>query len=87
MAQERQKQALKRTISDELLTEWRRLKRIGDSKEISDRFGWSRPTIDNALNKGHVQQTEIVGQINTFFMERMEKEKRDAQSLLNAQKK
>lgn len=68
-------------ISSELFDAWQTLRRTNDAEAIANKYGWSRPTIDNALNYGHVNKQEIIEQISEFFVNRKEKERATAASL------
>jgi endonuclease III-like uncharacterized protein len=75
----------KRTISAELHKQWRNLERKGDSTKLAELLGVSKPTIDNALIYGFVQQQKIVDGITQFFADRLMKEKDDALTLKTLQ--
>jgi len=78
----------KRTIAEELHKQWRNLERKGDSKEIAELLGVSKPTIDKALIYGAVHQQKIVDGITKFFASRLIKEKEAGKRLEKmAQKK
>lgn len=81
-----EKKQLECTISPELLEAWQTLKRKKDSFMIANIYGWSRPTIDNALLYGHVKTPQVTDHINEFFLQRQEKEKNDAKTLLKDEK-
>lgn len=81
----KKKEPLPCTVDPSLFAAWRRLKRHRDAEYIAERFGWSRPTVDNALNHGHVKSTEIVGHINTYFQERLVSEKATGEALMELQ--
>lgn len=88
MATTKKKKASKAKVQPELNIDpalfeaWQKFTRMGDALAIANRFGWSRPTIDNALNFGHVRNNEIVGQITTYFTERV-KDEREKAELIN----
>lgn len=62
------------TIPDELLQQWKLLKRHGDAAVLAKALGKSRPTIDNALGSGAVHDQEIIDGINKFFADRLKDE-------------
>lgn len=67
----KEKKILERTINEDLFKSWQIKRRFKDPALIAERFNVSRPTVDNALNFGHVKGVpEVVGYINTFFDER-----------------
>lgn len=71
-----------RTISQELHTAWLKLKRKGDAAIIAEKLGYSRPVIDRALLYGYVAQVkDLPEQINKFFFDRMDGEKKTAKKL------
>lgn len=76
MAKER-----RRLIDEDLLKAWQQLKRVGDAEAIATLLGVSKPTIENALIYGHVHQDRIINGINTFFSDRLQKEKQMAGEL------
>lgn len=71
-------------IDPQLFQAWKTYTRMGDSVRIANKYKRSRPTIDNALNFGHVQNTELVGQITTFFTDRLKDERNQAEQLKSA---
>lgn len=70
-----------RTIARELHNEWQKLERKNDSKLIAEELGVSKPTIDNALIYGHVNQQRIVDGITKYFADRLTREREDASKL------
>lgn len=81
----KKKDPLPCTIDPGLFEAWKKLKRFRDSEYIGEEFGWSRPTVDNALNYGHVKSTELVGHINTYFSRRLKSEKATGEALMELQ--
>lgn len=74
-----------RTIAEELHKQWRKLQRNGDALAIAEKLGVSKPTIDNALAYGCVQQQRIVDGITEFFKDRLTNEANAAKELENLQ--
>lgn len=76
-----------RTIHADLLKQWIKLKRKGDTEKIASLLGVSKPTVYNALIYGAVQKMEYVEKINQFFAERLQGEKESAAGLAELQTK
>jgi nitrogen regulatory protein PII-like uncharacterized protein len=72
----------KRTIAEELLAQWRDLRRTNDPENIATLLKVSKPTIDKALIYGCVQKQEIIDGINKFFADRLMAERDEAIRLL-----
>lgn len=74
------------TIDPDLFQAWTNFRRIGDSMEIkkASKKGFSRPTIDNALNYGYVLQPGLSEEITDFFTERLNREKERGNDIINA---
>ncbi len=77
-AKKAKKKIRQRTIAKELLVQWQNLTRNNDAKLIAKELEVSKPTIDNALIYGYVQQQRIIDGINTYFETRLTKERADA---------
>ena len=71
----------KQTIHTDLLRQWRKLKRKGDTEKIAAALGVSKPTVYNALIYGAVQKIAYVEGINKFFSDRLQAEKDAAAGL------
>lgn len=71
------------TISPKLLEAWKLLARKNDSQIIAKTYGWSRPTIDNALLYGYVSNPQVTDHINDYFFDRMKAENKTAEELLS----
>lgn len=74
---------LQPTILPALFEAWTTLKRKKDSTAIAEQYGWSKPTIDAALNYGHVKTERVTEDINHFFKTRQERERKQVKELLN----
>lgn len=70
------------TITKELHDAWKILRRKGDPELMAETLQYSRPVIDRALIYGYVSMPELPDKINNFFRDRLNKEKEDAQGLL-----
>lgn len=77
----------RRTISQELHEQWRKLERRGDATALAKLLEVSKPTIDKALIYGNVHKQEIIDGINKFFADRLMAEKATAQELADLSKK
>ena len=65
------KKQIKRTISEELFTEWGRLFRgVEDVKALMELTRKSKHTIINALKIGYVTSQETIDQITNYFINR-----------------
>jgi len=62
------------TISNDLLNEFRRLRRNGDSEEIAKHLGVSAPTISNVYVYGYVKNQKIQEYMVAFYEERAKAE-------------
>ena len=76
----------RRTISEELFDQWRKLARKNDVQAIAKALNISVPTITKALVYGFVHQQEIVDGITKFFADRLLAEKDKAKELKELQK-
>jgi hypothetical protein len=74
-----------RTISIELFTQWQRMTRQGDIKELVRVTKKSPPTIVRALTYGCVRKESLKEIINDFFNKRIAKEKAQAEKFEQAQ--
>ena len=70
----RKQTSRQRTIAPELLDQWKRLRRAGDSVEIAKTLNLSKGVIDNALIYGHVCQQATIDGICKFFADRIRRE-------------
>jgi hypothetical protein len=70
-----------RTIAPELLAQWQRLRRPGDSTAIAKKLQLSKGVIDNALIYGHVCQQSTIDGICEFYAERIRGEIDQAHAL------
>lgn len=71
-----------RTVSQQLLDAWKKLRRKGDPEVMAEKLGYSRPVIDRALIYGYVSLPELPDKINKFFMDRLNEEEKTAAALL-----
>lgn len=69
------------TIAPELHETWKNSRRIGDPEALAKVCGVSRPVIDKALIYGYVSVEGLVDKINTYFEERLLKERADAKRI------
>ena len=73
---------IKRTISEELFLEWKRLFRgIEDVRALMELTRKSRHTIINALTVGYVTTPETIDQITNYFINRDIYEKEQVEKL------
>lgn len=70
-----------RTVPLELLEAWQKLRRHGESSVMAEKLGYSRPTIDKALNYGYCPSVELPDKINKYFADRMNSERESAAEL------
>lgn len=71
-----------RTVSQQLLDAWQKLRRKGDPEAMAKSLQYSRPVIDRALIHGYVSLPELPDKINSFFMERLKEEEKQADELM-----
>jgi hypothetical protein len=71
-----------RTVSQALLDAWKKLRRKGDPELMAEKLQYSRPVIDRALIHGYVSLPELPDKINSFFMERLKEEEKQAAALM-----
>jgi hypothetical protein len=76
-------QITKRTIAKELHAQWLRLRRRGDTIELSKRTGLTKAMIDRAVLYGHVLNQPLVDYITRFFADRLLREKELAQQIVD----
>lgn len=81
MSEEKSPKVWERTIDEELLKTWQKLKRKKDPETMAAALGVSRPVIDRALIYGYVSMPDLVPKINKFFEDRLTGERGDAQRL------
>ncbi len=62
---------------------WQKHRLTNDADILCKKIGLSRPVIDRALNYGHVKKDDLADKINKFFEQRVEKQKKMGQRLLN----
>lgn len=68
-------------IPDELLESWKLNRRKQDVKELTEILGVNPTTINRAFIYGHVNQQSIIDGINTFFLDRIAREKKMGKKL------
>lgn len=68
------KQTFKRTISEDLFTEWQRLTRHGDVRLIVEGGELSQPTVVRALTYGYCAKQKTIDIVNKFFEDRIKNE-------------
>lgn len=83
MANSRVSKDLKPTIAPELFEAWKKLRRIGDSEQLAELLGKSKPVIDKALKYGFVKNQEVVQGITKFYNDRLQAETKDGAELLS----
>lgn len=69
------------TIPDELLAQWKKLRRKGDAAFFVKKLKVSRPIVDAALLHGHVKEDRIRKFISDYFEQRALDEKSEAERL------
>lgn len=72
---------MEQTISNELLNQFKRLRRNGDSEEIAKQLGVSAPTISNVFVYGYVKNQKIQDYMVAFYEERAKAEEIQADRL------
>lgn len=68
-------------ISQTLFDTWQQLRRKGDPAKLQKELGFSRPTIDRAINYGNVRTDSTADKISKFFSKRLESEKAEGGSV------
>ena len=77
-----EKKTFERTIDEALFETIKMLRRIQDAKLLQAQTGFSRPTIDKALNFGHIRDLTLETAIINFYNERAKRQKQDAKKIL-----
>lgn len=72
-----------RTINPILFETIKMLRRVQDAKVITDSTGFSRPTVDKALNYGHIRDATLEKAIVDFYKTREDWQQDQAKILLN----
>lgn len=70
------------TIIPELFDTIKLLRRSDDAKLLQEQTGFSRPTIDKALNFGHIRDLTLETAIVNFYNERAKRQKQEAKKIL-----
>lgn len=76
-----------RTISGELFETIKLLRRLTDAKEIAEKTGFSRPTVDKALNYGHIRDVTLERAIIEYYKERSAEQAQAVREILTNLKK
>lgn len=58
------------TIDPQLFETIKLLRRFTDAKEVTEQTGFSRPTVDKALNFGHIRDASLEAFIIEFYKQR-----------------
>ena len=78
----KEKKEFERTIDDSLFDTIKMLRRIQDASELTETTGFSRPTIDKALNFGHIRDSNLETAIVEFYTKRASRQRDDAERIL-----
>lgn len=81
------KKTFERTISGELFETIKLLRRLTDAKEIAEKTGFSRPTVDKALNYGHIRDVTLEQAIIEYYKERSAEQAQAVREILTNLKK
>lgn len=71
-----------RTIDAGLFEVIKMQRRIQDAGELTEMTGFSRPTIDKALNYGHIRDKNLETAIVTYYETRATEQQEAAQNIL-----
>ena len=78
----KEKKEFERTIDESLFDTIKMLRRIQDASELTETTGFSRPTIDKALNFGHIRDSNLETAIVEFYTKRASRQREDAERIL-----
>ena len=70
------------TINPILFETIKMLRRVQDAKVITEETGFSRPTVDKALNYGHIRDATLEKAIVDYYQAREDWQENEAQNLL-----
>lgn len=71
------------TINPTLFETLKMLRRVQDAKNLTDSTGFSRPTVDKALNYGHIRDAVLEKAIVDYYKTREDWQEQEAIELLN----
>lgn len=71
------------TINPILFDTIKMLRRVQDAKNLTDSTGFSRPTVDKALNYGHIRDSTLEKAIVEYYKAREDWQESEAEILLN----
>ena len=76
------KKEFERTIDESLFETIKMQRRIQDAAELTETTGFSRPTIDKALNFGHIRDNNLETAIVDFYTKRASQQRAAAETIL-----
>lgn len=77
------KRAKECTIEPALFKTITLLRRHDDAALLTEQTGFSRPTIDNALNYGHIRDVTLDRAVIEFYKKRSTEQKEAAKEIIN----
>lgn len=80
----KQRKTFERTIDEALFETIKVLRRVQDAGEITEMTGLSRPTIDKALNFGHIRDLALEKAIIEYYSKRAADQKSAAIEILKS---
>ena len=78
----KEKKEFERTIDESLFDTIKMLRRIQDASELTETTGFSRPTIDKALNFGNIRDSNLETAIVEFYNKRASRQREEAERIL-----
>lgn len=79
----KQKKEFECTIDAALFKTFKMLRRYEDAAMLTEQTGFSRPTIDKALNYGHVRDITLEKALIEFYKNRATEQKAAAKEIIN----
>ena len=80
---EKQKKEFDCTIDRVLFMTFKMLRRYDDAALLTEQMGFSRPTIDKALNYGHVRDITLEKALIEFYKNRATEQKAATKEIIN----
>lgn len=81
--QTKEKKVYERTITEALFKTIQLLWRYFDAALLAEQTGFSRPTVDKALNYGHIRDVTLEKAIVEFYKKRAEEQDGQAKEIIN----
>lgn len=78
-----EKKTYERTITEALFKTIKMLWRYFDATQLAEQTGFSRPTIDKALNFGHIRDVTLEKAIVEFYKKRAEEQTEQTKEIIN----